>query len=159
VEEWYVCIHHLGDSRGYAKYFQGTLLCIFTQADEAAGFPSTAIPAANTFAAFAQKGYFTGLDYFVLYQDAQGKVNMIQRLDGPTPAWEAPRQIAAFDVADKGTGLACLTPNTNSQGGLDNDEIRLGSNMTRCYFQVNKAIREVLFKDNDFVEVGTVPTG
>jgi hypothetical protein len=120
------------------------------------GFPSAVFPIGTSFGAFARPSSGSGLDFFVIFQDAQGIIKVVQRLDTAAPQWEPPRTYSAFDGADKGSGVACLTP---SGGGLDAENLQLGGNMTRCYFQVNRMIQEVLLRDNNFVKVGVVPTG
>jgi len=70
------------------------------------------------------------------------------------PAWTNPATFPALKGADSGTSIACLTPSQFM--GI---AAVAKSDMCRCYFQVNGAVREVLYstKTRDWTIVGTVP--
>lgn len=70
--------------------------------------------------------------------------------------WQGPRQYAAFDGADQGTDITCLTPAAWDGSGV---EVSSSYDMSRCYFQVGGAgqVREVLFDGSDWKDLGYLP--
>ncbi|KAK8097474.1 hypothetical protein PG984_016613 [Apiospora sp. TS-2023a] len=91
---------------------------------------------------------------YILYVDAQGAVNIIWQND--QSGWQGPRQYAAFQGADQGTDLACLTPAAWDGSGV---EVSSSYDMSRCYFQAGGAgqVREVQFDGTDWKDLGYLP--
>ena len=91
---------------------------------------------------------------YILYADARGAVQMVWQND--QSGWQGPRHYAAFDGAEAGTDLACLTP-----AAWDGSGVALAGayDMSRCYFQAGGAgrVREVQFDGSDWTDRGYLP--
>lgn len=116
--------------------------------------PSSSIAPNTNIAAFAIPPVAhtsNSLTNILLYQDPiTAKIQMLYRAQSPTSFWSSPRTYAAFENADNGTHIACVTAVTWTTLKLEDE--RDGSvGMRRCFFQVGGAVREVemVRKEND----------
>ncbi|KAK8084122.1 hypothetical protein PG996_002903 [Apiospora saccharicola] len=91
---------------------------------------------------------------YILYADTKGAVNMIWQND--QSGWQGPKQYAAFDGADDGTDITCLTPAAWDGSGV---EVSSSYDTSRCYFQAGGAgqVREVQFDGTDWKDLGYLP--
>ncbi|KAK8126926.1 uncharacterized protein PG998_002685 [Apiospora kogelbergensis] len=122
---------------------------------------SNEIPANSPLAAFtvARSGA-AGMDpqnlvnTYILYVGPKGAINMLWQDDNA--GWQGPRTFpGAFDGADAGTDLTCLTP-----AAWDGTGVRIEStyDMARCYFQAgNGRVREVQFDGSNWKDLGYLP--
>ncbi|OCK74086.1 hypothetical protein K432DRAFT_364028 [Lepidopterella palustris CBS 459.81] len=111
------------------------------------------LPAAASFAALTvvrPSSDDAALDTYILYQDSAGMINVIWNNDAS--GWQGPETFPAFNDADNGTSIACLT-----QAAFFTDTpLQSNSPLSRCYFQVNGALREVRLDGSDWEIVGDV---
>lgn len=124
----------------------------------AAVFPVINLPVGASFAAFtvARPDDTEGrVNTYVLYQEASSRISMVY-LDNAS-AWKTV-QPEALTNADNGTGIACLTMST-SPSDVDGEEVLLeeASGASRCYFQRDGLLREVVLSGSDWVELSTIP--
>ncbi|KAH6653345.1 hypothetical protein BKA67DRAFT_569236 [Truncatella angustata] len=89
---------------------------------------------------------------YLLYQDDSGTVQVVWQDD--TSGWKGPSTYSAFDNADNGTDITCLTPAAWDGAGV---EITSNQNMNRCYFQVNNKVREVYYDGSNWNDQGYLP--
>jgi hypothetical protein len=92
------------------------------------------------------------LDTYVLYQDATGDIQVMFQND--ETGWKGPTSPAAFQGADNGTSIACLTPMAWPGTPLQQGAVQT----CRCYFQSSGSIKEVWFDGTGWQAMGGVPT-
>jgi hypothetical protein len=90
------------------------------------------------------------INIYVLWQDASGKIQMSWQDD--SSGWKGPSTSDAFNGADNGTSIACLTPTAWPPSGF-----QAKWDMSRCYFQVSRVLREVNFNGSAWIIIGEVP--
>ncbi|KAF2489917.1 hypothetical protein BU16DRAFT_471572 [Lophium mytilinum] len=114
------------------------------------------LPAAASFAALTvvrPSSDNTALNTYVLYQDSAGTIQVVWNDDASS--WKGPATFPAFNDADNGTSIACLT-----QASFFTDTpLQPNSPLSRCYFQVKGALREVSLNGSDWEVVGDVNAG
>jgi len=111
------------------------------------------LPAAASFAALTvlrPSSDNTALDTYILYQDSTGTINVIWNNDASS--WKGPATFPAFNDADNSTSIACLT----QSAFFTDTPLQPNSPLSRCYFQVNKTLREVRLNGSDWEIVGNV---
>ncbi|KAI1843451.1 hypothetical protein JX265_013333 [Neoarthrinium moseri] len=89
---------------------------------------------------------------YLLYQDKSGTIQVVSQDD--TTGWKGPQTFSAFDNADNGTDIACLTPAAWDEAGV---EITSNQQMNRCYFQVGNKVREVFYDGSKWNDEGYLP--
>jgi len=111
------------------------------------------VPATASFAALTvvrPSSDNTVLDTYVLYQDSAGTIKVVWNDVGTS--WKGPATFPAFNDADNGTSIACLT-----QAAFFTDTPLQSNNpLSRCYFQAKGALREVRLEGSDWEIVGDV---
>lgn len=125
----------------------------------AAAFPSIALAAGGSFAAFttARADSSEGrVNTYVLYQEVSSRISMAY-LDNDSE-W-ATTQPEALSSADNGTDIACLTmPMTQVDESEDELNLEEASSQTnRCYFQRGGYVREFVLSGTEWIELGTIP--
>jgi hypothetical protein len=89
---------------------------------------------------------------YLLYQDDSGTIQVVWQDD--TTGWKGPSTYDAFDGADNGTDITCLTP---AAWNAANVTVTSNQNMNRCYFQVQNQVREVYFDGSNWNDEGYLP--
>ncbi|KAF2705947.1 hypothetical protein K504DRAFT_87010 [Pleomassaria siparia CBS 279.74] len=101
--------------------------------------PSTTKPASDV------------LNVYSLFQDADGKIQMVWHDDPDSiDNWKGPKTFSAFDGADVGTPIACVTMFTFLSHPMETFRI------PRCFFVVGGSIRQVKLVGDDWDIVGLV---
>jgi len=90
------------------------------------------------------------LNTYILYQDSVGTINVVWNDD--TSSWKGPATFPAFDNADNGTSIACLT----QPSFFTDTPLQSNTPISRCYFQANGTLREVRLDGSDWEIVGDV---
>jgi len=111
------------------------------------------LPAAGTFAALTvvrPSSSDSALNTYILYQDGTGTIQVIWKDDDSS--WKGPATFPAFANADNGTSIACMT----QAAFFENAPLQADSPLSRCYFQVNGALREIRLDGSDWEVVGNV---
>ena len=92
------------------------------------------------------------VDTHLLYQDAAGVLQTVWQDDEAD--WKGPKTYPAFDGADAGTDIACVT-----QGGGLGSSVQKEQDMNRCFFQERDTgrLKEVWFDGAEWRAVGFVP--
>ncbi|KAI0137095.1 hypothetical protein BJ170DRAFT_677953 [Xylariales sp. AK1849] len=126
-----------------------------TDASWSRGFLSTPIPADSAIGAFVVGRPYTPEDVntYILYQDDAGVIQVVWQ-DGDE--WQGPETYDAFDNAETGTDIECLT-----QGASDSMHVQVSreQDMNRCFFQEKGTgrLKEVWFDGSDWKDEGFVP--
>ncbi|KAK9420617.1 hypothetical protein SUNI508_06357 [Seiridium unicorne] len=89
---------------------------------------------------------------YLLYQDNSGTIQVVWQDD--TSGWKGPSTYDAFDNADNGTDITCLTAAAWDASG---HEVTSNQNMNRCYFQVGNKVREVYYDGSNWNDEGYLP--
>ncbi|KAK6863522.1 hypothetical protein PG995_000050 [Apiospora arundinis] len=91
---------------------------------------------------------------YILYVGPKGAINMLWQDDNS--GWQGPRTFPeAFDGADAGTDITCLTP---ASWDATNVRIQSSYDMSRCYFQAGGGrVREVQFDGSNWKNLGYLP--
>jgi len=87
---------------------------------------------------------------YILWQDTSGSIQVSWQDD--ESGWKGPATFAALDGADNGTAITCLTPSA-----WPASQLQATWDMSRCYFQTNGSLREVLYNGSNWIEIGNVP--
>ena len=90
------------------------------------------------------------MNTYILWQDTSGNIQVSWQDDDS--GWKGPVKFDALAGADNGTAITCLTTSA-----WPASQLQAKWDMSRCYFQINGAIREVLFNGSDWIEKGNVP--
>jgi hypothetical protein len=90
------------------------------------------------------------LNTYVLWQDTSGDIQVSWQDDGS--GWKGPSTYPALKGADNGTSITCLTQSAGLPLVLTG-----GYDMSRCYFQVGRALREIYYNGSDWSIIGNVP--
>ncbi|KAK6070677.1 hypothetical protein SCUP515_08286 [Seiridium cupressi] len=89
---------------------------------------------------------------YLLYQDNSGTIQVVWQDD--TSGWKGPSTYDAFDNADNGTDITCLTAAAWDASG---HEVTSNQNMNRCYFQAGNKVREVYYDGSNWNDEGYLP--
>jgi hypothetical protein len=119
------------------------------------GAIGVSIPASASIGSFSvpQSGNTGGdMNVYVLWQNASGQIQMVWQDDTSGTGWKGPSTSDAFNGADTGTSIACLTPSA-----WPPSELQANYDMSRCYFQSNGTIKETKFDGSAWNVVGDVP--
>ncbi|KAH7116715.1 hypothetical protein B0J11DRAFT_509745 [Dendryphion nanum] len=117
--------------------------------------PSRSLPPTSHFAAFALPPLsiitpspppsLSPLTNILLYQSpTDTKIYMLHRAYSSSTSWSSPRTFSAFEGADKGTHIACITGFSWVTVALESEK-GVGVGLGKCFFQVGGAVREVEF--------------
>jgi hypothetical protein len=121
--------------------------------DSLANFTTPALPPKTALAAFSVPGddeaAYSPLKTYTLYQDSDAKIQMMWRND-TSSVWRGPKTFPAFEGADNGTSLGCMT--MFSYLGLSMEKW----NVPRCFFVAGGNITQVKMVDEDWEVVGIV---
>ncbi|KAF2178618.1 hypothetical protein K469DRAFT_675587 [Zopfia rhizophila CBS 207.26] len=90
------------------------------------------------------------LNTYLLWQDKDGAILM--SWSDNDEGWKGPTKYPAFDGADNGTAIACLSGLT-----FPDFPLSAGHELSRCYFQAVGSVREVSFDGASWAIVGNVP--
>ncbi|KAF2806498.1 uncharacterized protein BDZ99DRAFT_422952 [Mytilinidion resinicola] len=111
------------------------------------------LPATASFAALTvvrPSSDNTVLNTYILYQDSTGTIQVVWNDDASS--WKGPATFPAFNDADNGTSIACLT----QSAFFTDTPLQSNSPLSRCYFQVKGALTEVRLNGSDWEIVGAV---
>ena len=103
--------------------------------------------------ATGRSGTMNGVNTYLLYQNADGVVRFLYE-DDDSSGWKGPITDHVFDSADKQTSIACVTA-----AAMGKPSIALASthDISRCFFQSNKAVRQVQYDGSKWKDLGFVP--
>ncbi|KAF2787037.1 hypothetical protein K505DRAFT_134130 [Melanomma pulvis-pyrius CBS 109.77] len=123
---------------------------VYSRDDE---YPSQALPAKTALASFAmladQDPATSPFKLYTLYQDEDAKIQMVWRNDKAS-GWKGPQTFSAFDGADNGTSISCLTMSTYLAVPMEKWSV------PRCFFVAGGNIRQVKLAGADWEIVGNV---
>lgn len=88
----------------------------------------------------------------IVYQDDTGALQMVWQ--NSASDWQGPKTFNAFQGADKGTDIACITA-----AAWNSSDVHITSSydVSRCYFQVKGQVRETHWNGNDWNDLGFLP--
>ncbi|ETS73886.1 hypothetical protein PFICI_14832 [Pestalotiopsis fici W106-1] len=89
---------------------------------------------------------------YILYQDDDGIIQVMWQDD--ESGWKGPSTYDAFNGADMGTDITCVTAAAWDGSGI---EVTSNENLSRCYFQVSNQLREVSYDGTDWTDKGYLP--
>jgi hypothetical protein len=92
------------------------------------------------------------MNNYILWQNSTGALQMTW-VDDNT-GWRTSSTPDSLGIPDKGTGITCLTPTIWAIVTLQPEY-----GMARCYYLVNKQIREVRYDGSTWSVVGNVQLG
>lgn len=123
----------------------------------ASAFPSISLPEGNPFAAFSvarPSDFLQRVNTYVLYLDASSDINVVFT---DSSSWKTTKPDVLKGV-DPDTDIACMTMATTHRDSSQSEILLEGlSGDTRCYFQRGGLVREVVFNEAGWVDVGNVP--
>lgn len=125
----------------------------------AGGFPSVSLPKWSSIGGFAtaRNIYNTEVDTHLLYQNDTGTIQVLSQTDGNP--WKGPESFDAFNGADMGTSIACLTMGAYSRDKSMHVSLSSSADTNRCYFQVQGALKEAWYDGLEWRDCGFVATG
>ena len=92
------------------------------------------------------------VDTHLLYQDAAGVLQTVWQDDEAD--WKGPKTYPAFDGADAGTDIACITAAAWDSSGVG---VTAATDLARCFFQVRNLVREVHWTGEGWESIGFLP--
>jgi hypothetical protein len=118
-----------------------------------ATFTTPPLPPKTALAVFSIPGddeaKYSPLKTYTLYQDSDAKIQMMWRND-TSSGWNGPKTFSAFEGADNGTSLACVTMFSFLERSMEKWSV------PRCFFTVGGNITQVKMMDEDWEVVGIV---
>jgi hypothetical protein len=102
--------------------------------------------------ATARSGSTDGVNTYLLYQNGDGVIHFLYQDDDS--GWKGPSNNTVFDGADKPTKISCVTA-----AAMGNPNIPLASthDISRCFFQSNKSVKQVQYDGTSWKSLGFVP--
>jgi hypothetical protein len=125
------------------------------ETDALADVLSVSIPENTAIGAFAvarSDSSSNQTNTYALYQDDDATIQVVWESDAS--GWQGPSTYSAFDGADNGTDIACLTAAAWDGSGV---ELSTDQDMNRCYFQVGGQVREVYYDGSNWNVEGYLP--
>lgn len=114
------------------------------------------IPDASALGAFVTARTDTAgddnINTHIVYQDDAGALQMVWQ--NSASDWQGPKTFDAFQGADKGTDIACITA---AAWNASDVHITSAYDVSRCYFQVKGQVRETHWTGNDWNDLGLLP--
>ncbi|ETS74736.1 hypothetical protein PFICI_13220 [Pestalotiopsis fici W106-1] len=125
----------------------------------AGGFPNVSLPEGGAISGFASGRVIRSeqVDTHLLYQDGNGTIQVLWQENGKD--WQGPTTFDAFDGADMGTSIACLTLGAYSRDGGMHVNVPSNSDTNRCYFQSQGGLKEVWYDGYTWRDCGFIATG
>ncbi|ETS83831.1 hypothetical protein PFICI_05707 [Pestalotiopsis fici W106-1] len=120
--------------------------------------PNVSLPERSAVGGFAVASGIdsTYVSTYLLYQDDNGTIQVL--LPGGK-GWDRPKSFDAFNGADRGTSIACLTMGAYSQNNETNVPVSYNTDTSRCYFQSEGLLKEAWYDGAEWRDCGLVATG
>lgn len=123
------------------------------------GFPNVSLPDWSAIGGFAvaRTIYAMEVDTHLLYQDGNGTIQVLSQQDAKP--WKGPETFDAFNGADMGTSIACLTMGAYNRDDTMHTSLSTSPETNRCYFQSEGRLKEVWYDGSEWRDCGAVATG
>lgn len=92
------------------------------------------------------------INTYIVYQDEAGALQMVWQ--NSASDWQGPKTFDAFQGADRGTDIACVTA---AAWDGSNIHITSATDVSRCYFQVKGQVREAHWNGTNWESLGFLP--
>ena len=121
--------------------------------DPLANFTTPPLPPKTALAVFSVPGNdeaaYSSLKTYTLYQDSDAKIQMMWRNDDSS-GWRGPKTFPAFEGADNGTSLGCVTMFSYGEWPMEKWSV------PRCFFTAGGNITQAKMVGEDWEVVGIV---